>query len=180
MDAVAGLVVIVLSLVGLVVLLRRLGRALDVEGGLRGWPRALIGGIAERLIERNLRRTRAAGRRLSQKYSHSPAQAQKDTLFHKEALRLAAASTPVTYAVRALQDDDPMVVAIGLTALARRTSVPEPDRLTELVVGWLATCPSDLEPFIYRFLLRHAAYPVIGAVLTKLDNSIDRLSRNTW
>src|SRR5207249_12336770 len=69
--------------------------------------------------------------------------------------------------------DVPCVAATGLTALARRATVPKPEELTEWAVSFIAVCRTDLEPFVYRVLVRHAHRPVIGSVLAKIDEGLD-------
>jgi ATP-dependent Clp protease ATP-binding subunit ClpC len=165
MDAALGLLLLAFSAVGVVVVVRALKRRRLGLGSLRSRFSAY-------LIERSLERTRAQAGRLEKKYERI-ADAEKDPIFHEAVTRLAATTAPPAYAIATAQADDPFVVAIGLTALARRASVPDADNLTEWAISFLAVCRSDLEPLVYRALVRHANRPVIGSVLAKIDEGLD-------
>jgi len=153
---------------GLVARTTRAVRSALPEGGLRRSGR-------EHLVEGELTRLREAAAVLAQRHARL-ADARKDAAFQAAVARLVEKVVGEGAAVRAARDSDPMVAAIGLSALARRPKVPLDPRLadefTTWLVSYLATCPTEIEPFVYGALMVQASRPVIGAVLSKIDDGI--------
>jgi hypothetical protein len=128
--------------------------------------------VSEYLIRRALDRVRQEARLLAARYERL-FDAEKDPAFHRAVSRLANRSLATAYGIAAAQDDDPLVAAIGLSTLGHRAVGPVPEQLTDWAISSLATCPAELEPFVYRVLVRRAKRPVIGSVLAKIDEGID-------
>jgi ATP-dependent Clp protease ATP-binding subunit ClpC len=170
MAAALGFVVLAFTALGVVAAIRAFQRRrpqLRIET-----LRSLRRRVAEYLVRRALERVRQEARPLKARYQRL-SDAEKDPGFRRAVSRLANMSSAPAYAIVAAQDDDAIVAAIGLSALARRATVPVPDQLTDWAISFLASCQAELEPFVYRVLVRHAKRPVIGSVLSKIDEGVD-------
>jgi hypothetical protein len=165
MDAAFGVLILVFAGVGVIVILRGLRRRRGMLDGLRRHA-------SEHLVRRARDRVGQDARPLAARYERL-SDAEKDPAFHQAVSRLTKQSLGIAYAMAAAQDDEPMVAAIGLSALANRAVGPVPEQFTEWAIAALATCPTELEPFLYRVLARRAKRPVIGSVLAKLDEGLE-------
>jgi hypothetical protein len=97
---------------------------------------------------------------------------EDDTRVRELVSELAAPSTPLEVPATLARSTDAVETVIGILGLTGREALP--DKWTGWAIRTLAKCLPAVEPFMYRLLLAHAAYPVICPVLSKIDEGIDR------
>src|SRR5215210_1917020 len=91
--------------------------------------------------------------------------------FQQQVDRLSQADVPFEEVARLAKSERPGVAALGLSAIARRSDVPE-DWPVEAVKS-LSHVSGPVEPFVYAALLEKAHSPVIGPVLSKFDEGLE-------
>jgi ATP-dependent Clp protease ATP-binding subunit ClpC len=122
-------------------------------------------------IDEKLQKAREVAAKLSQEQGWlNPEVVQQDERFKQAVAELSSPEVEGQVALTAAKSASVFEAAIGLTALAARDDVPTGQ--TDWAIRSLRRCPGELEPFIFRMLLKHAEYPVIGPALSQLDEGI--------
>jgi hypothetical protein len=118
MDAALGVLILAFAGVGMIVIFRGLRRRRGMLGALRRR-------LSEQLVRRAHDQVGQDARPLAARYERL-SEAEKDPAFHRAVSRLTKQSLGIAHAMAAAQDDEPMVAAIGLSALANRALGPVP------------------------------------------------------
>jgi Na+-transporting methylmalonyl-CoA/oxaloacetate decarboxylase gamma subunit len=119
-----------------------------------------------------LQRTREAAAKLSQEHMWLNADVvEQDARFKRAVADLSRPDVEASVVLTAAKSTSEFEAAIGLTALAARTEIPPGQ--TNWAVRALGRCPEGLERFLYHLLAKHAEYPVIGPVLSQLDEGVN-------
>ena len=169
MDASLGIVLIVLAIVGLISILRALGRLqrnLERRQPLRRVFRG--GGNAPNASEAAIEE--ALSFALELPYDLNPELLEREETFQAHATRLAGPDIDFSELAKLSSSDYPGVAALGLSGVIRRGVAPS--EWTTEAISLLSNCSPAVEPFIYQALVKTASYPVIGPSLAKLDDGI--------
>jgi ATP-dependent Clp protease ATP-binding subunit ClpC len=119
-----------------------------------------------------LRSTRETAAKLSQEHMWLNGDVlEQDGRFKRAVADLNRPEVDVSVVLTAAKSTSEFEAAIGLAALAARTDIPAGQ--TNWAVRALGRCPEGLERFLYHVLEKHAEYPVIGPVLTQIDEGVN-------
>jgi len=96
---------------------------------------------------------------------------ERERRFAREAERLSRPDIRFEEVRQLAKTTHVVAAGIALIAISKRSDVPA--TWTTEAIAMLNNCPPSLEPYVYRSLVDHASYPVIGPALTRLDANVD-------
>ncbi len=171
MDTIIGFGLLVLAIAGVIVVLNQAVTA------VRRWARPPPAGDTPQPagtapVDPALQKAREAAAKLTQEHVWLNADVvEQDALFKRTVADLSRPEVDPSVSLKAAKSSSEFEAAIGFAALTARAEIPPGQ--TDWTVRTLRRCPTELEAFVFRMLVKHAEYPVIGPALNQIDEDLN-------